>query len=164
MYLDTIALQGRIFLYSVGMGFFLGILFNVWEFIGMFLPKKQIFIIPRDIIFMVLSSFLMFLFSLAVHNGSFKFYVYFGAVAGFIVCFFSLGKFLSRTGERAARILKSFFGKSKRIILSFTDKRRKKRAEKAKKSENSSNLLLQDDKDMLYNNKDINENGSEEQK
>lgn len=160
MYLDTIAMQGRIFLYSVGMGFFLGILFNVSEFIGLFLPKKQIFIIPRDIIFMVLSSFLMFLFSLAIHNGSFKFYVYFGSTAGFVICFFSLGKISGRIGESVSLFLKSFFRKCKRRILSFADKRRKKYAEKAKKSEISSNLLLQDDKDMLYNDRDIDENGS----
>lgn len=152
MYLDTIVEQGRVFFYSVGMGFFLGFLFGVFEFIGSFLPEKQIFIIPRDILFMVFSAFLMFLFSLAVHNGSFKFYVYFGAATGFFICLFSFGKISEKIGERVARVLKSFFKKFKRRILGFADKRKKKRAEKAKKSEISSNLLLQDDKDMLYNN------------
>lgn len=164
MYLDTLAEQGRVFLYSVGMGFLLGVLFNVFEFIGLLLPKKQIFIFVRDLLFMVLSTFLMFLFSLSVHNGGFRFYVYFGAAAGAVICIFSFGKISARAGESVLRVLKSFSENCKRRIFRMADKRRKKRAEKAKKSENSSNLLLQDDKDVLYNSEDINENRSGVQK
>ncbi len=162
MYLDTIGEQSRVFFYSVGMGFLLGILYEVFEFIGFFLPKKQLYIIPRDIIFMVVSAFLMFLFSLSVHNGGFKFYVYFGSLIGFFICFFSLGRLLRKSGMSLAMFLKSRFGKFKRRTLSFLKKIREKRAEKAKKSENSSNLLLQDDEKMLYNSEDNGMKGSEE--
>lgn len=162
MYLDTISEQSRVFFYSLGMGFLLGIVYDVFEFIGLFLPKKRLFIIPRDIIFMVTSAFLMFIFSLSVHNGSFKFHIYSGALIGFLICFFSLGKFSRRIGLSLAMLLKSFFRNFKRGILKILIKIREKRAEKAKKSEISSNLLLQDDESMLYNKKDNEMKGSEE--
>ncbi len=162
MYLETIGEQSRVFFYSLGMGFLLGIIYDIFEFVGFFLPKKRIFIIPRDVIFMVVSSFLMFLFSLSVDNGSFKFHIYAGSLAGFFVCFFSLGKFLRKTFFSVAIYLKGVFRKFKRGILSIIIKNRKKREEKAKKSEISSNLLLQDDEFMLYNKKDNETEGSEE--
>ncbi len=162
MYLDTIAEQSRVFFYSLGMGFLLGVIYDIFEFIGFLLPQKRLFIIPRDIIFMVTSAFLMFLFSLSVNNGSFKFHIYAGALAGFFICFFSLGKFLRRAFSSVAILLKGFFRKFRRGILKIIIKNREKREEKAKKSEISSNLLLQDDETMLYNKKDNETEGSEE--
>ncbi len=162
MYLDTIAEQSRVFFYSLGMGFLLGVIYDIFEFIGFLLPRKRMFIIPRDVIFMVTSAFLMFLFSLSVNNGSFKFHIYTGAIAGFFICFFSLGKFLQKTFFTVAILLKGIFKKFKRGILSIIIKNRKKREEKAKKSEISSNLLLQDDEFMLYNKKDNETEGSVE--
>ena len=162
MYLDTIAEQSRVFFYSLGMGFLLGVIYDMFEFIGFLLPKKRLFIIPRDIIFMVTSAFLMFLFSLSVNNGSFKFHIYAGALAGFFICFFSLGKFLRKAFYSVANHIKGFFGKFRSGILRIIIKNRKKREEKAKKSEISSNLLLQDDESMLYNKKDNETEGSGE--
>lgn len=161
MYLDTISEQSRVFFYSLGMGFLLGIMYDIFGFIGCFLPRKRMFIIPRDIIFMVNSAFLMFLFSLAVHNGGFKFHIYSGALIGFFICFFSLGRFMRRIFFSVATHLKSLFGKFKRSIRDIIRKNRKKHAEKAKKSEISSNLLLQDDETMLYNIMDNGRKGSE---
>lgn len=162
MYLDTIGEQSRVFLYSLGIGFMLGIVYDVFEFVGFLLPKKKSFIIVRDIIFMVVSSLIMFLFSLSIDNGSFRFHIYAGAIAGFFVCFFSLGKFLRKVFLPTAIFLKAFFRKFKRGILSVIIKNKEKRAEKAKKSEISSNLLLQDDELMLYNKKDNETEGSVE--
>ncbi len=151
MYLDTIGDQSRVFLYSCGFGFLLGFLFDVFSFLGEFFPKKRGFIIARDFVYMVFCTFLMFLFGLSVHNGSFKFYVYAGAAIGWLIYYFSAGAFTRRVHFVITAAVKDFFRKFKRGILSFTSKIKEKRAKKLKKSEISSNLLLQDTETLLYN-------------
>lgn len=151
MYLDTIAEQSRVFLYSCGLGFLLGFLFDVFSFIGFFLPEKKGVTIARDFIYMVLCTFLMFIFGLVVHNGSFKLYVYAGAVLGWFVWFFSVGMFTRRISFKISEDICTAFSKFKRGILNFACKLKKKRAKKLKKSEISSNLLLQDEETLLYN-------------
>lgn len=152
MYLDTIGEQSRVFLYSCGFGFFLGFLFDVFSFVGIFLPKRKGVIFTLDFIYMIVLTFLMFIFGLSVHNGSFKFYVYLGGATGWFVWYFSAGVFSRSVSFRVAEGVCSFFRKIKRGILKTVEKIREKRAKKAKKSEISSNLLLQDDEQVLYNN------------
>ncbi len=154
MYLDTIGEQVRIFLYSCGFGFALGILFEIFMFIRLMLPKGKSSIFITDFLYMVVCTFLMFLFGLSVHNGSFKFYVYGGAVAGWFICYFSLGAYFRKISDIFYSALKRMFSKFKRGILTLAGKISEKRAKKLKKSEISSNLLLQDDEAMLYNNKE----------
>lgn len=159
MYLATIGEQSRIFFYSVGMGFLLGIFYSVLEFFGFFLPEKRRYIIPRDIFFMVSSAFLLFIFTLSVNKGKTEFHIYSGAVAGFFICFFSLGKIFRKTGRIVAVRIKDVFIKFKSRILKIKEKISKKDKEKMKKSEISSNLLLQDDERLLYNSEDNEKEG-----
>ena len=86
MYLDTIGEQLRVFLYSCGFGFLLGVLFEVFMFFTLMLPRSKVVTFVTDFLYMVTCTFLMFIFGLSVHDGSFKFYVYAGAVIGWFVC------------------------------------------------------------------------------
>ncbi len=164
MYLATIGEQSRIFFYSVGMGFLLGIFYSLLELVGFFLPEKRRYIIPRDIFFMIVSGILLFLFTLSLNKGKTEFHIYSGAAAGFFICFFTLGKFFRKTGRSFAQRLGGIFIKFSRRILKIKEKIRKKEEEKMKKSEISSNLLLQDDERLLYNGKDNDSVGSGEEK
>ena len=152
MYLDTIGEQGRVFLYSCGFGFFLGFIFDVFSFVGIFLPRSKGVIFTLDFIYMILITFLMFIFGLSVHNGSFKFYVYLASAIGWFVWYFSAGAFSRSVSFRVAEGVCTFFRKIKRGILKTAEKIREKRVKKSKKSKFSSNLLLQDDEKVLYNN------------
>lgn len=151
MYLDTIGEQFRVFLYSCGFGFLLGVLFEAFMFFTLMMPRSRIITFVTDFLYMVTCTFLMFIFGLSVHNGSFKFYVYAGAVTGWFVCYFSSGAFLRRMSIAFSEKVKGAFSYFKRGILSIGRKIGEKRAKKLKKSEISSNLLLQDDEAMLYN-------------
>lgn len=157
MYLDTIGEQSRVFLYSCGFGFLLGFLFDVFELTGEFLPKRKSFFVVRDIVYMVISTFLMFIFSLSVDNGSFKFYIYAAAVLGWFVYYFSVGSFTRSVRLTLSTFIKLIFKKIKKAISRIILKIKEKRVKKSKKSEISSNLLLQDNEMLLYNKKD-NEN------
>lgn len=154
MYLDTIGEQLRVFLYSCGFGFLLGVLFEVFMFFTFMMPRSRIITFVTDFLYMVTCTFLMFIFGLSVHNGSFKFYVYAGAVIGWFVCYFSSGSFLRKISLAFSGKVKGAFLYFKRGILSVSRKIGEKRAKKLKKSEISSNLLLQDDEAMLYNNEE----------
>ncbi len=152
MYLDTIGEQLRVFLYSCGFGFLLGVLFEVFMFFTLMLPRSKVVTFVTDFLYMVTCTFLMFIFGLSVHNGSFKFYVYAGAVIGWFVCYFSSGAFLRKISIAFSGKVKCAFSYFKRGILTVSRKIGEKRVKKLKKSEISSNLLLQDDEAMLYNN------------
>lgn len=154
MYIDTIGEQVRVFLYSCGFGFVLGILFEIFMFLRLMLPRGKISDFVTDFLYMVVCTFLMFIFSLSVHNGSFKFYVYGGAVAGWFICYCSSGAFFRKFSAVFSDLLRRTFLKFKRRISAFKGKIMEKRAKNLKKSEISSNLLLQDDESMLYNNKE----------
>lgn len=154
MYLDTIAQQGKNFLYSCGFGFLLGILFEVSEIIGELLPKKKFIYVVRDAAYMVLCTFLVFLFNLTISNGVFKFYVLSGVLLGWFAYYWSIGFVTRYIREKISLFLKGVFKRVKKKIEKISEKHREKKAKKVKKSEISSNLLLQDDDLLLYNKKD----------
>ena len=154
MYLDTIAQQGKNFLSSCVFGFLLGLLFEVFEIAGEFLPKKKTIFMVRDITYMVLCTFLIFLFNLTISNGVFKFYVLSGIATGWIAFYWSIGFVLRCIRKKISSFFKSIFRVFKKRIKKISDKHRLKNAKKVKKSEISSNLLLQDDDLLLYNKKD----------
>ncbi|MBQ7956535.1 MAG: spore cortex biosynthesis protein YabQ [Clostridia bacterium] len=147
MYLKTIGEQTVIFLYSCGFGFILGIIFDLFELAGEFLPRKKAIIFAKDIIYMVLCAFLSFLFSLAADNGSFRFYIYAAFPAGWFIYYFSVGSFTRRVRQTFSTFIRGRF-------LKFVRKTKEKNAKKFKKSKISSDLLLQDKDLMLYNKKD----------
>ncbi len=132
MYLDTIAEQGRNFLYSCGFGFLSGLLFEVFEIIGEFLPKKKIVFIVRDVAYMVICTFVIFLFNLTISNGIFKFYILSGIVAGWIVFYWSVGFALRYVREKISAFFKAIFRRFKKRIKRISEKRREKRAKKVK--------------------------------
>ena len=154
MYLDTIAEQAKIFFYSCGFGFLLGVLFDVFELAGDFFPKRKISFFVRDIAYMVICTFLMFLFNLAVGNGTFRLYIYASSAMGWVIYYVSVGSFTKGIRESVSLCLKSFFRISNRRFTALWGKLRKKKTKNPKKSKNSSDLLLQDDDLLLYNKKD----------
>lgn len=147
MYLDTIGEQSRIFLYSCGFGFVLSVLFDVFEFVGEFLPKRKGATIIRDIIYMAFSAVASFIFSLSVDDGSFRFYIYAAFAVGWLVYYFSFGAFTRRVRFEVSSFFRRLFSKIKSKIS-------KKTAKNSKKNKISSDLLLQDEEILLYNKKD----------
>lgn len=152
MYLDTIAQQCRNFLYSCGFGFLLGLIFDVSEFIGEFFPDKKYITVTRDIIYMVLCTFLMFLFNLSVGNGTFKFYIYAAAAIGWFVYYFSVGSFTRNVRNTVSFFVKRFFRTMKSHFFHLYKKHKEKKKKFFEKSKISSDFLLQDDDSLLYNN------------
>ncbi len=151
MYLLTIGEQLKIALYSCGFGFVLGLLFDFSELVLGLLPKKKTAVIIRDVAYMVSVTFLMHLFSLAVDNGEFKFYIYAMAALGWGIFYFTLNRFTRRLRERLTSVILTVFKRLKSVILKLSSKCKEKRRKKAEKNEKSLNLLLKDSEEVLYN-------------
>ncbi len=155
VYLLTIGEQLKIALYSCGFGYLLGLLFDLFEFVLLFLPKKKFFFVFSDITYMISVTFLMNLFSMAVDTGAFRLYIYASAALGWAVYYFTLGRLSRNVRQVLKRAVCSVFVKFKTGILRFSTKWREKKQKKSKKNEISSNLLLQESEVLLYNSSDL---------
>ncbi len=95
MYIDDI-FQLNIFLYSVGFGFLLALIYdilNVFTF-KIFKSDKGLFI--KDFSYVIICAYLIFLFVLAVNNGKLRVYLFLGLALGFICWFMSLSALFVR--------------------------------------------------------------------
>ena len=84
-------IQSQAFLYSLLFGVGLGMLYGIFKFIS-----TKTAVIIADIIFMLIASIALFLYSLAMLYGYVRIYIVFGALCGFLAYRFSLGKLISR--------------------------------------------------------------------
>ena len=89
-------IQSQAFLYSLLFGVGLGMLYGVFKFIRVALLSTKTAVIIADIIFMLIASIALFLYSLAMLYGYVRIYIVFGALCGFLAYRFSLGKLISR--------------------------------------------------------------------
>ena len=85
-------IQSQAFLYSLLFGVGLG----VFKFIRVAFLSTKTAVIIADIIFMLIASIALFLYSLAMLYGYVRIYIVFGALCGFLAYRFSLGKLISR--------------------------------------------------------------------
>ena len=87
-------IQSQAFLYSLLFGVGLGMLYGIFKFIRVAFLSTAVII--ADIIFMLIASIALFLYSLAMLYGYVRIYIVFGALCGFLAYRFSLGKLISR--------------------------------------------------------------------
>ena len=89
-------IQSQAFLYSLLFGVGLGMLYGIFKFIRVAFLSTKTAVIIADIIFMLIASVALFLYSLAMLYGYVRIYIVFGALCGFLAYRFSLGKLISR--------------------------------------------------------------------
>ncbi len=89
-------IQSQAFLYSLLFGVGLGMLYGIFKFIRVAFLSTKTAVIIADIIFMLIASIALFLYSLAMLYGYVRIYIVFGALCGFLAYRFSLGKLISR--------------------------------------------------------------------
>ncbi len=163
-YLYSLSLAGQTkgFLLSLGMGFLLGILYDLIRIIRISISRGKAAVFICDIIFCILACFCTFLFCLSANEGEMRLYLILGELAGFFAYYFSLGAVVFSYSERiidfTKRLLRSFFGiilfpfkwifaKTGKVFNKLLEKSRKK----SKKVKNKSNFLLKVNKLLLYN-------------
>lgn len=76
-------IQSQAFLYSLLFGVGLGMLYGIFKFIRVAFLSTKTAVIIADIIFMLIASIALFLYSLAMLYGYVRIYIVFGALCGF---------------------------------------------------------------------------------
>lgn len=158
MYMLTIADQTRLFLLAIGLGFLLGVVYDLFRVVRMAFTMRRAGVFIQDVLFFLVCAAVTFVFLLAVNQGEIRGFIIAGEVLGFLIYYFSLGllamrvsSFLVHATQRIfylisvpfralMRLLKRLFGK----IGISVKKTSKKIAKKSK-------FNLKHDKTLLYN-------------
>ena len=116
-YIISLSSQAKAFLLSVGFGALLGILYDIIGIIRLTFTKSVTALYVSDVLFVVLSAFASFLFTLAVTDGEARLFILLGEVTGFFIYYFTFGVIAVHYTEAAADRIKEFFIKVFRIIF-----------------------------------------------
>ncbi len=83
--------QLRLFLLSLGAGFFLGIVYDILRTIRLTLTKSKKVIFIFDVLYFILFGLGTFIFFLATNKGEFRSYMILGEIIGWIFYYLSFG-------------------------------------------------------------------------
>lgn len=162
LYSLSLAQQTKGFLLALGMGFILGVLYDILRIIRISISRGKVGVIICDVVFCALACFCTFLFCLTVNEGEIRLYLVLGEVAGFFTYYFSLGAIIFACSEKIIDFIKKLFrsvfgvilfpfkwvfGIIRKVINKLLEKSRKN----GKKLKNKSNFLLKVNKLLLYN-------------
>ncbi len=109
MYTFPISEHLEIFLLSLGMGFLLGVLYDVLRVIRLVVSRGKAAVYCFDIIFIALAAVLSYLFMLAVNMGAVRAYIVIAELMGFICYYLSFGVFVVRLCDKLAELIRRFF-------------------------------------------------------
>ncbi len=162
LYSLSLAQQTKGFLLALGMGFALGVLYDLIRIVRISISRGKTAVIICDVIFCIAFCLVTFMFCLTVNEGEIRFYLVAGEGFGFSVYYFSLGAVIFGFSERLISGIRSIFGKI--FLLVFTpfkklsgkickqaNKIAKKSRKNSQKIKNKSKFLLKVDKLLLYN-------------
>ena len=164
-YIQGLADQTEIFLYALGFGFLLGILYNLVKALRMINPGAKGFVFFLDMLYFVVCTFLVFCFVMVTDSGNLRIYVVFGIALGWTVCYFSFGMIFSKAVGTIIGFIRAVFAAvfrwSDRLILSKLRKKRKNEdfcKKNARKINKKAKFNLQKYRDIVYNLLGYNEN------
>lgn len=158
----SLAVQTRSFLLSLGLGFVLGIIYDIFRIIRLCISSKKFIVILFDVLYCTLACLLFFMFLLTVNEGQFRLYLLMGAGVGFAVYYFSLGAIIFSFSEFLTNFIKKRIKRFFAVLLfpfrwifsrtkSTIDKKLEKSRKRTQKLKNKSKTLLKVNKQLLYN-------------
>lgn len=117
MYLPTMALQTRIFLLSIGLGFLLGFLYDIFYISRLAFTKSKYAVYIQDFIYLLICSFATFIFILSLSSGVVRYYILVGELLGWLIYYLSTGLFVVAYADKAVKAIKLFINKTIRVLL-----------------------------------------------
>lgn len=100
--------QTVIFLTSLGVGFLLGILYDVFRAIRLSFSKSHIATVIFDVIYFILFGFISYIFILASNKGEIRSYIIIGEIIGAAFYYFSFGIVAIRITDKLVIAIKKF--------------------------------------------------------
>lgn len=73
------------FCYAIFMGVVLGFIYDVFKFDRILFKRSMIFIFISDVLFWIISAFVIFSFCIVFSNGQVRGYIIFGSLIGFLI-------------------------------------------------------------------------------
>ena len=109
MYMLTIADQTQLFLFALGLGFLLGIVYDLFRTERMAFTMRRVGVFLQDILFFLTCAAVTFLFLLAVNHGEIRGFIIAGEALGFFIYYFSFGLLAVRVSSFTIRTIRRFF-------------------------------------------------------
>ena len=151
IYIQGMAEQTEIFFYSLGFGFLLGILYDVFRTLRLIISRSNGFVLFMDLLYFAVCSLLMFCFMLATDSGRIRIYAIAGEILGWLIYYFSFGAV-------AIRISNAFVGAFRRLIYTVFRRLKavfgkpcRKIKKIIRKSDKKAKFNLQKYKHIVYN-------------
>lgn len=160
MYTVPHSQQLLIFLTSLGVGFILGIFYDILRAIRLTVTKSQKAHIFFDILYFCIFALASYIYILAANKGEIRFYIFAGEIIGLAFYYFSFGIAVVRLTELAVslmhrffrfvfkvisfpfKLLKRFFSFTKKKFSAFFKKTEKKSSKMRKKVLQNSRLYV----------------------
>lgn len=116
-YLPNITDQTRLFLLSLGFGFALGVLYDVFRIIRLLVNGSgRAGLLVQDILYCLCCTGCSFFFFLAVGDGTVRLYLLGGEILGWLVYYVSFGTVALRLSEWLVQRLRKFFRAAARML------------------------------------------------
>ncbi len=158
IYIQGLAEQTEIFFYSLGFGFLLGILYDIFRLVRLIISRSKGFTFFMDLLYFAVCSLLVFCFILAVDSGRVRLYAVTGEALGWLIYYFSFGAvairlsnavigFFRRVKYAVSRRIKKISGKFFRKVGKIRGKCKKI----IRKSDKKAKFNLQKYRHMVYN-------------
>jgi spore cortex biosynthesis protein YabQ len=107
----TIAQLMPAFLFSLPLGFSLGIIYEPFRFFHKFTSSRNTYYLITDIIFMMICGIVTFFYCLAFLEGSIRWFVLIGEILGFFVYYRFVTPFFNKIYAPIIKFSKKIFGK-----------------------------------------------------
>ncbi len=108
-YIQGLAEQTEIFLYSLGFGFLLGILYDVFRTLRLIISNSRLFVFIWDLLYFAACAFLTFCFIMVIDSGKVRIYVALGEILGWLIYYFSFGAIAIKFSNLVRRFLCRIF-------------------------------------------------------
>jgi spore cortex biosynthesis protein YabQ len=116
VYLPSMAEQTEVFIYSLGLGFLLGVFYDVFRTIRLAISSAKKIIFVQDVLYVLVCAIVSFLFFMVVNNGNIRAYAMLGELLGWIIYYFSFGVFAIRASATIIKYIKKLFWLIYRIV------------------------------------------------
>lgn len=94
MNITDISAQLQNIIPSLGLGFVLGIVYEIIRILRLYISENKVFVFISDMLFVILCSVSFFVLFVAVNNGHIRFYMLISGLLGYVVCLFTIGELL----------------------------------------------------------------------
>ncbi len=158
----NIASQTKLLLFALGLGFIIGIIYDIFRIIRLSISRGRAAVFVQDILFFIIFSAVTFVFCLTLNNGKIRLFIVLSEILGFLIYYISFGAFVIRVSGKIIYYIKKFFTLMAkvisapilffhRIILKIFKKISKIIVKRGKKTGKKLKYLLQRNTILLYN-------------